>query len=139
MSNPNIVISIVVVIILIITLFVYKITNPSLYRVFKSVQAVVNSVACKKNGSCEATISYLIGDKTINTSFEIKSSDEYKIGDIIQIKYNVDEPQEIVIKDNGTDYDPNTMFYMGLTILIIVLCIILYFYFSNKSDVGDAQ
>jgi hypothetical protein len=86
---------------------------------------------------CNLVVSYTINNVNYSNKIIVDSSKNYNINDVLKIKYNESNPNEIIEDNPLTNASSNPITAYGLCICALCMCIILYAYtwfvFTNKN------
>jgi hypothetical protein len=111
----------------------------------QNTTSTITSANCLYNKSpkgvvtyhCNLVVSYTINNVNYSNKIIVDSSKNYNINDVLKIKYNESNPNEIIEDNPLTNASSNPITAYGLCICALCMCIILYAYtwfvFTNKN------
>ena len=97
----------------------YKLTYNG-YNNRKEAIGIIKSINCYDKDSCSSDIEFTVND--IKYALNINVSNDLKIGDKIKVKYNPNDPNDVI-------YYGNIYIYEIIYIILLIICIILLWIF----------
>ena len=100
----------------------------------KNIIADITNASCyqteNKGYTCELDVSYKVGNKTYTSNISSNDNRKYATGNKIQVAYNINNPQDVVIPINQLYI---LLFIFGGLLMLVSSWINLYFVMRNKT------